>query len=188
MQKKLIIFSGLPGTGKSILASRLARELQLPLLCIDDVIGEVPAGAGIPFWDSKVAILLRLVEVQLDLGLSVIVDSVFMNMDRNHAQELARKYDARFYPIYVFVSDDEVWKQRVNERYDEMNNKDVATWERIQHQRERFRAWEPDTALFIDSLFPSDRNYETVLNFVTNDQVHVRPLPNLPLVEGKYHA
>lgn len=188
MQKNLIIFSGLPGTGKSTLASRLARELQLPLLCIDDVVGEVPAGAGIPFWDSKVAILLRLVEVQLDLGLSVIVDSVFMNMDRNHAQELARKYDARFYPIYVFVSDDEVWKQRVNERYDEMNNKDVATWERIQHQRERFRAWEPDTALFIDSLFPSDRNYETVLNFVTNDQVYIRPLPNLPLVEGKYHA
>src|SRR5215212_4100599 len=188
MQTKLIIFSGLPGTGKSTLASRLARELQLPLLCIDDVIGEVPAGAGIPFWDSKVAILLRLVEVQLDLGLSVVVDSVFMNMDRNHAQELARQYDAHFYPNYVFVSDDEVWKQRVNKRYAEMQGKDVATWERIQHQRQRFRAWEPDTALFIDSLLPFDRNYESVLNFVMNEQVHVRPLPNLPLAEGKYHA
>src|SRR5215216_5939722 len=127
MQTKLIIFSGLPGTGKSTLASRLARELQMPLLCIDDVIGEVPAGAGIPFWDSKVAILLRLVEVQLNLGLSLVVDSVFMNMDRNHAKELARQYAACFYPIYVFVSDDEVWKQRVNEFYDEMNNRDVAT-------------------------------------------------------------
>ena len=188
MQKKLIIFSGLPGTGKSTLAIRLARELHTPLLCIDDVIGDVPAGAGIPFWDSKVAILLRLVEVQLDLGLSLVVDSVFMNMDRNHAQELAHKYDACFYPIYVFLSDDEVWKQRVDERYDEMKDKDVATWERIQHQRERFRAWEPETALFIDSLLPVDRNYETVLNFVTHEQVQLRPLPNLPLVEGKYHA
>ena len=188
MQKKLIVFSGLPGTGKSTLASRLARELQLPLLCIDDVIGEVPSGAGIAFWDSKVAILLRLVEVQLDLGLSVVVDSVFMNMDRHHAQELARNDSALFYPIYVFVSDDEVWNQRVNERYNEMNNKDVASWERIQHQRERFRTWDPDTALFIDSLLPVDRNYETVLNFVMNDRVHLLPLPNLPLVEGKYHA
>ena len=53
MQTKLIIFSGLPGTGKSRLASRLARELGLPLLCIDDVIGEVPEGAGIPFWDLR---------------------------------------------------------------------------------------------------------------------------------------
>jgi predicted kinase len=125
--------------------------------------------------------------VQLDLGLSLIVDSVFMNMDRNHAQELARKYDARFYPIYVFVSDDEVWKQRANERYEKMNNQDVATWERIQHQRERFRVWEPGTALFVDSLHSVDRNYEAVLNFVMHDQVDLRPLPNLPLVEGKYH-
>ena len=188
MQTKLIILSGLPGTGKSTLASRLARELQIPLLCIDHVIGEVPSGAGIPFWDSRVAILLRLVEVQLDLGLSVVVDSVFMNMDRHHAQELARKYHARFYPIYVFVSDDEVWKQRVNARYDEMNDKDVATWDRIQHQRERFRVWEPGTALFIDSLDSVERNYEAVLNFVTNDPVYLDPLPNLTLVEGKYHA
>ena len=188
MPAKLIIFSGLPGTGKSKLASRLARELGLPLLCIDDVIGEVPEGAGIPFWDSKVAILLRLTEVQLDLGLSVIVDSVFMNMDRHHAQSLARKYGARFYPIYVFISDDKVWEQRVNERYEEMNHKDVATWDRIQHQRERFQSWEPGTALFIDSLNSFDRNYAIVSDFVTKEQVKLRPLSSIPLVEGKYHG
>jgi predicted kinase len=187
MQTKLIILSGLPGTGKSSLASRLARELQIPLLCIDDVIGEVPPGAGVPFWDSRVAILLRLVEVQLDLGLSVVVDSVFMNMDRQHAQELARKYHAHFYPIHVFVSDDEIWKQRVNARYDEMKDKDVATWDRIQHQRERFQAWEPETALFIDSLHPFDRNYAAVLHFVMKEDVSLKPLSEVPLLEGRYH-
>jgi predicted kinase len=187
MKTKLIIFSGLPGTGKSTLANRLARQLRMPLLCIDDVIGEVPAGAGIPFWDSKVEVLLRLVEVQLELGLSVVVDSVFMNMDRNHAQELARTYDAHFYPIYLSVSDDEVWKQRVTARYDEMKDKEVTTWERIQHQRERFHDWEPDTALFVDSLNPADRNYETVLNFVLDEDVTLKPLADIPLVEGSYH-
>ena len=188
MDTSLVIFSGLPGTGKSTLANKLARQLHWPLLCIDDVIGEVPENAGIAFWDSKVAILLRLVEVQLESGLSVIVDSVFMNMDRHHAQELAHKYQARFLPIYVFISDDKIWEERVTVRFNELNNKDVATWEQIRHQREHFRAWKPDTALFVDSLNPVDQNYEMILNFVMKNNVALKPLSYLPLIEGKYHA
>ena len=184
---KLILFSGLPGTGKSTLATRLARELRIPLLCIDDVIGEVPENAGIPFWDSRVSILLDLIETQLQLGLSIVADSVFMNMDRHHVQELARKYQAQFLPIYVFVSDESVWRERVTRRYDELKDKDVASWDRIQHQRQRFREWEPGTALFLDSLNPVDENYASVLEFVTKEDVVLKPLPDLPLVEGKYH-
>lgn len=187
MQAKLIIFSGLPGVGKSTLAGRLARELQLPLLCIDDVIGEIPENAGVPFWDSRVAVLLDVVKTQLEVGISVIVESVFMNMDRHHAQELARRYQYRFLPIYMFVSDENIWKERVTARYDEMNDRDVATWERIQHQRQRFRQWEPDTALFIDSMNSIDRNYETILKFVMDENLTLKPLVDVPLVEGKYH-
>ena len=184
---RLVIFSGLPGTGKSTLANRLARELRYPLLCIDDVIGEVPENAGVPFWDARVAILLDVVETQLKLGLDVIADSVFMNMDRHHAQELARKYKVRFLPIYVFLSDENIWKERVANRFNELKHPDVATWERIQHQRQRFRAWEPGTALFIDSLHSVNQNYQKVLDFVTNEDVQIKPLGDLPLETGKFH-
>jgi predicted kinase len=188
MGTTLVIFSGLPGTGKSTLADKLARELRWPLLCIDDVTGEIPENPTVSFWDSKVAILLGLTQTQLELGISVIVDSVFMNLDRNHAQELARKRQARFRPVYVFVSDENVWKERVTNRHKEMNRRDVATWERIKHQRGHFRKWEPETALFVDSLNSFDQNYSDVLQYVMNEEVALHPLADIPLVEGRYHA
>jgi predicted kinase len=187
-QPTLVIFSGLPGTGKSTLAYPLAQKLHWPLLLIDDVIGEVPENPDLAFWDSKVAVLLDLVETQLSLGLDVIVESVFMNMDRHHAQELARKHHARFLPIYMFVSDNEIWEERVTARYKNPNNKHVATWEQVQHQREHFREWEPQTALFIDSIKPSDQNFTEVLNFVVKENVVLNPLSEIQLFQGKYHS
>lgn len=186
MKQTLVIFSGLPGVGKSTLADKLARQLRWPLLKIDDVIGKVPENPGIEFWDSKVDVLLDVLNTQLELGLDVIVDSVFMNMDRQYAQELARKYNVRFLPIHVFVSDEEIWKERVTKRFDELNDQDVATWERIQHQREHFATWEKDTALFIDSMDSVEKNFDRIMGFV-NSEVSLKPLQQVQLSQGRYH-
>jgi predicted kinase len=185
-RQTLVIFSGLPGVGKSTLADKLARQLRWPLLKIDDVIGQVPENAGIEFWDSKVDVLLDVLNTQLELGLDVIVDSVFMNMDRQHAQELARKYQVRFLPIYVFLSDEKAWQERVTKRFNELNDVDVATWERIQHQREHFAQWEEGTALFIDSLHSIEENFARVSDFVESEVV-LKPLASVPLTQGRYH-
>jgi len=184
----LVIFSGLPGTGKSTLANRLARDLRWPLLRIDDVAGNVPSDADYHFWDEKILILLTIAEEQLKLGVSVIADSVFMGADRVHAQEIASRHGAIFRPIYCFVSDEATWKERVTERFESAQDSDVASWEQIQHQRQWFAPWEPNTGLFIDALAPVERNDAKVHEFVESQFVSLKPIQvNVPLVTGKYH-
>lgn len=186
--KTLVIFSGLPGTGKSTLANKLARELRWPLLRIDDVVGDVPENAGIDFWDSRIEVLLGLAEAQLELGINVIVDSVFMNKDRYHAQAIARKHQALFRPIYTFVSDEKIWEEHITARYIELNHPAVSTWNQVQRQRNHFRAWEPDTALFVDAIQPVEQNYAEVLHFVCSEEVTIKPMQEVPWVKGKYHG
>ena len=185
----LVIFSGLPGAGKSTLADRLARELRWPLLRIDDLVVDLPADAGPAFWDEKALVLLTLAEAQLVLGMSVILDSVFMGLDRIHAQELARTCSAAFRPIYCFVSDESRWRQRVTQRAEMLQNSAVATWERIAHQREHFQPWQPDTALFVDGIQSIEQNYATIHAYVMGRNIHLKPMP-IPaagLKKGRYH-
>lgn len=186
----LVIFSGLPGAGKSTLANQLARDLRWPLLRIDDLVVDVPDGAGPAFWDEKILVLLTLAEAQLELGVSVIVDSVFMGLDRAHAQELARSQGADFRPVYCFVSDEMLWQQRVTQRAEMLQNPAVATWEQISHQREHFAKWDADTALFVDAVSPIAQNQAAVREYVTGQNVQLKPLsiPATGLTKGRYHG
>jgi predicted kinase len=76
---QLIVFSGLPGTGKSKLADYASKKLSVPIFAKDwveatlwrnDIRNE--QSSGVIAYD----ILTSLAEEQLKLGLSVILDSV----------------------------------------------------------------------------------------------------------------
>ncbi len=187
-----MLFSGLPGTGKTALADRLAREIHWPLLRIDDVAACLPAEMNrdtFAFWDQAISALLLLAEAQLKLGVSVIADSIFMNLERFHAQAIARKTGARFLPVHTFISDEAVWQQRVTARSQSSDPADgAATWSQVLAQRQGYRPWEAGTALFVDAIRPLDENYAAVRACACNPEVEFQPLAEIPFTPGKYHG
>lgn len=187
MNLTLVIVSGLPGTGKTTLSAELARRLRLPVLRIDDIAISVPDPAGMDFWDRQIDILLNLADTQLSVGISVILDSVFMAYDRYAARDIADARNAAFRPIYTFVADEAAWQARVEARYDAFLNPDTATWPRILEQRKGFLVWPENTALFVDALQPLEENIPRVVEFVSSPTVDLAPLPGIVSKKGQYH-
>jgi predicted kinase len=191
MRPTLVIFSGLPGTGKSSLAERLAGELHWPLLRIDDMAACMPAEmdhSKPAFWDQSIAALLLLAKTQLELGTSVIADSIFMNLDRYHARAIARETSTRFVPVHTFVSDEAEWEKRVRARSEGSNRAEgAATWEQVLAQKKSFRPWEEGTALFVDGIRPVEENYPAVRDCACDPKVEFQPLEEAAFTPGRYH-
>ncbi len=187
-----MLFSGLPGTGKSTLAERLSRDLKWPLLNIDDLAAGSGAGSNrntTAFWDQAIGTLLLIAETQLKMGVSVIANSIFMNLDRFHAGAIATQCGARLVPVHTFVSDEIVWKDRVNARFTKSDaSEGVASWSQVRDQQKGFRAWKPGTALFVDTVQTPDECYDLVRSCVLDPNRKFQGLEDVAFTPGKYHS
>ena len=141
------------------------------------------------FWDQTIAALLLLAEAQLKLGLNVIADSIFMNLERFHAREIARQTGARFLPVHTFVSDEATWEERVTNRFEGSDPAEgIASWRQVLAQRRGYRPWEAGTALCVDGMRPLDENFAVVRSCACDPALEFQPLAEVTFTPGKYHG
>lgn len=132
----LIVFSGLPGTGKTSIARELARRLRATYLRVDTVeqalrscetLDEVRAeGYGT---------IYRLAEDNLHLGLTVIDDSVNpIDITRDAWAEVACEANVRLVNVEVICSDEAEHRRRVETRSSDIPDLALPTWDKVKNR------------------------------------------------------
>jgi len=167
----LVVFSGLPGTGKSTLAEAVGRALRIPVFTRDRLAATLlrcemteQHGQGVGW--AAYELLTDLAQVQLRLGVSVILDSVAtFERVRVAWRALAFRYEASFYVIECVCSDETLWRQRLVTRRRGIPGWGELSWDDVQAVRARFEPW-VDERLVVDAVEPPEANVGRVLAYL----------------------
>jgi len=94
---RVVLITGEPGSGKSVLGATLSRALRVPFIARDDVRGGLfftagawsPQPRSVPTPDEAVETFLRIVESTVGLGVSCIVEYVVRQGRPDDLQRIA---------------------------------------------------------------------------------------------------
>ena len=127
----LIVFSGLPGTGKTTVSCELTRRLEATYIRID-AIEQTLQAAGLTVGTMGYAIANALAAENLKLGRVVIADCVNpVVASRIGWRQTALQRSARIAEIEVVCSDLALHRQRVESRTSDINGLKLPTWDEI---------------------------------------------------------
>lgn len=132
----LIAFSGLPGTGKTSIARELARRLRATYLRVDTVEQALRSCGTLEEVAAEgYETIYRLAEDNLNLGLTVIADSVnSIDITRDAWSEVARDANVRLINVEIICSDEVEHRRRVETRSSDIPDLVLPTWEKVQNR------------------------------------------------------
>ncbi|MEU0091282.1 AAA family ATPase [Kribbella sp. NPDC006257] len=168
---QVVVFTGLPGTGKSTVAELVARELGAPAFAGDWLLGALKphgllTGLDRPaFLAMYYDLLTTLMNRQLMLGQSAVMDCLINDELVDRWSKSARQYDAQFHVIECVCSDEAEHRRRVETR-----TRNIPGWREVDWAHvERMRTEYPPLTfehLTLDAVRPLTENRETVLRYL----------------------
>lgn len=138
----LIVFGGLPGTGKTTLARMVAKQQRAAYLRIDSIEQAIRASGMLTgeVGPSGYLVAYALAESNLNLGQSVVADSVNpLAITREAWRRAAANASVPCIEIEVVCSDPAEHRRRVETRETDVAGLRLPTWEDV--RRRDYEPW-----------------------------------------------
>jgi predicted kinase len=166
-----VVFAGLPGTGKSTLAERIARITRVPAFSGDWMMGALrsygvldaldrPTQFGL-YYDLIMAVVTR----QLALGQSMIVDCLVTDERIHEWQEVAAKHDGKVVVVECVCSDTELHRSRVADQKRDVPGWHEVDWDHVERMREQFPPLSAER-LTVDAVNSLSDNCRVILEWI----------------------
>lgn len=139
----LIIFSGLPGSGKSTVAKIVAQRLGAVYLRIDTVEQAISSVSepGQKTGPEGYFALYGLASENLKLGSTVVTDFVNdINLVRDAFRNIALSLNVPFLEVEIVCSDEKEHRYRVENRISDIPGLTPPDWERVKNRE--YEPWE----------------------------------------------
>ncbi|MBA3524695.1 MAG: AAA family ATPase [Geodermatophilaceae bacterium] len=169
----VVVFTGLPGTGKSTLADLTARRLGAPAFSGDWLMGALrPAASVLATLDRPTSLavyhgLLRsLVVRQLILGQPAVVDGMVTDAVTADWRAVCEGYGTQLVLVECVCSDEAVHRSRVEGRVRGIPGWHEIDWAHVQRMRTEFTPLTTER-LVVDATLPVPVNLATVLAHLT---------------------
>lgn len=129
---RLIIFSGLPGAGKTTLAKRLAAQLNAVYLRADTMETALSKGGVKDIGGLGYMVGYSVAKENLSLGNAVVADSVNpWQLTRDAWRQAAKDASRAFIDVEIVCSDQREHRRRVEDREIEIEGLKPPSWQEV---------------------------------------------------------
>jgi predicted kinase len=135
MQPTLLIFSGLPGAGKTTISQEIAKHFHATYFRIDTIEHGIQELCNFDVQGEGYRLTYRITRDNLQIGNTVVIDCCNpIQLTRDEWETIASENNANYLNIEVICSDKREHQKRVENRMSDIQGFEPPSWEEVLHR------------------------------------------------------